>query len=469
MLKRILLAISLCVMPLLVQAAPASFAPIAKEHSGAVVNISTVVKAKEVEGQMPFEGMGADPFQGTPFEGFFGDIFGGFPQMPSIPSESLGSGLVISADGYIVTNYHVVEGADEIVVRFTEAEQGELDAEIVGHDKKNDIALLKVEPKNKLAFAPLNKESKVEVGDWVLAIGNPFGLGGSVSAGIVSAMGRNIGLGPYDHFIQTDAAINPGNSGGPLFNMSGEVVGINTAILSRTGGSNGIGFSIPTETVAMIVEQLKEFGRPVRGWLGVKIQTITPDLAEAMNLQDESGALVAAVEKGSPARKAGIRDGDVILKFDGIKINTMDELPKIVAETAIGKRVPVEVMRGKRTMILQVVIAELDEEEIAQTNSKPAVQEKPFGLVLGDLTDYKRDEYQVDASVKGVLVEKVVPGSSAYRARVRPGDVVMQVAQKTVTGSGEAVRLLKKHANKPVLLLINRRGDTLFVALKAEK
>lgn len=467
MFKRFIATLTLLVLPAVAAAMPESFAPIVKKYGPMVVNISTAVKAKEVQTPQPFGGAMEDPFSGTPFEGFFGELFRGLPPMQAMPRESLGSGLIISADGYIVTNYHVVEGADEIVVRFSDAGEDELDAKVIGRDKKNDIALLKVEAPHNLPFAPLNKEAAVEVGDWVLAIGNPFGLGGSVSAGIVSAMGRNIGLGPYDHFIQTDAAINPGNSGGPLFNTKGEVVGINTAILSRTGGSNGIGFAIPAETVSMVIEQLKEYGRPIRGWLGVKIQTVTPELAEALGLEDDTGALVAGVEKGSPADKAGIKDGDVITKFDGRPVKDMAELPKLVAETPVDKRVLLEIVRGSRTLTLQVQIAELmeDEEQVADETNTP--EDHPLGLNLGALTTTARELYGIPKDVEGVLVTGVVPGSPAYRARIRPGDVVMQVAQKNVTGTGEAVRLLKKNQEKAVLLLINRQGDTLFVALKA--
>lgn len=470
--KRIVLSLVVLLsftVPAFAQALP-DFSNIVERYSSAVVNISTTALPPE----MPERGMAPapSPFQGTPFEQLFEQFFQGLPQgqAPVQPGRSLGSGLVISADGYVVTNNHVVEGADEIIVRF--ADETEHKAKLVGRDTKNDIALLKVDNGNTLPYAPLGDSSAVKVGEWVLAIGNPFGLGGSVSAGIISARGRQIG-GAYDDFLQTDAAINPGNSGGPLFNLNGDVIGINTAILTRSGGSNGIGFAIPSNTVKNIVEQIKEHGRPIRGWLGVRIQTVTDELAKALKLDRAYGALVAEVVVDSPAAKVGLKTGDVIVSYDGRTINKMSDLPRLVAETKVNNTVKVEYIRGGKKQTANVLIAELSEEG---DDNRPVGKgqrsggDAVLGMRLQNLDDNIRRQLGVDKSVRGAVIAGVAAGSDAERAGLRRGDIVLQVGNAEVTSADQAKRLLEADKSGTVLLLINRSGDNLFVPLvRAEK
>lgn len=439
---------------------PASFADLVEQHSKSVVNISTETKPKKLDNrQMP-----RNPFGGSPFEKFFEDFMGGqgFPQAQNQPRESLGSGVIISADGYVVTNAHVVKGADIITVRI--GEDDEHRAKLIGSDTKNDVALLKIEGKD-FPFATFGDSDKVRVGDWAIAIGNPFGLGGSVSAGIISALGRNIQQGPYDHFLQTDAAINPGNSGGPLFNTKGEVVGINTAILSRSGGSQGIGFSIPANTVMKIVNQLKEHGRPIRGWLGVRIQRVTDELAEAFGLDKGRGALVAEVTEDSPAEKAKIERGDIILSYNGEMIKEMSDLPRLVAETKIGEKVNVVVMRSGDKKDIAVTIDEMTEEEQAlEDESMDEEKDHGFGLTLRTLTSEVRKEFDLAKDVEGVLIVGVAARSESARAGLRPGDIILQVNQKYVATVRDVQRYLAE--DKTNLLLIQRKDGNSFVALK---
>ncbi|MEL6481195.1 MAG: Do family serine endopeptidase, partial [Pseudomonadota bacterium] len=351
------------------QARPGSFADLAERLSPAVVNISTAQKVEQAERgeqQVP---------EGTPFEDLFRDFFErGRPQGPR-QVQSLGSGFVISAEGYVVTNNHVIEEADEITVNF--ADGSSLPAELVGTDPKTDIALLKIEPTQPLEFVKFGDSEASRVGDWVLAIGNPFGLGGSVSAGIISARDRNINAGPYDDFIQTDAAINRGNSGGPLFNLDGEVIGVNTAIISPTGGSIGIGFAVPSAIAENVVAQLQEFGQTKRGWLGVRIQTVNDELAEALGLDRPQGALVADVTSEGPAEEGGIEAGDVILKFDGKDISEMRDLPRIVAETAVGSTVRVVVFRKGKTQSVKVTLGLLEEQASVTPAALQPAEEAP--------------------------------------------------------------------------------------------
>jgi serine protease Do len=349
----------------LAQATPGSFAELVKEARPSVVNISTVKVIKGGGEREPLTPFGPqDPFRDF-FDRFFKD------QMPKeFKQQSLGTGFIIDKDGFILTNNHVVEKTDEIKVRLSDDK--EYIAKIIGRDPKTDLALIKIEPENSLTPLPMGDSDKLEVGEWVIAIGNPFGLGNTVTAGIVSAKYRQIGMGSYENFIQTDASINPGNSGGPLLNIKGEVIGINTAIFSRTGGSVGIGFAIPVNMAKELLPQLKK-GKVVRGWLGVMIQTITPELKDKLDLKDEKGALVADVTSGGPADKAGIKRGDVIVTFDGREIKEMKDLPYIVGSTPVGKEVTVEVIRKGRTENIQVKIGELEGEKEA----KVAVAEGP--------------------------------------------------------------------------------------------
>ena len=449
---------------------PESFADLVEKQSQAVVNISTSVKPKKIKRKnqqpSPFTG---DPFFDKFFEDFFGGIPGG-PQMPARPQNSLGSGVIISKDGYIVTNNHVIARADDVVVKLQD--DTELKAEVVGKDPKNDLALLKVSSTEGLPFAKLGDSEKIRVGDWAIAIGNPFGLGGTVTAGIISARGRNIHQGPYDNFIQTDAAINPGNSGGPLFNKDGEIIGINTAILSRTGGSQGIGFAVPSNTVELIVEQIKEHGRPIRGWLGVRIQTVTSELAEAMDLDEAEGALVSAVVEDSPAEKAGVKEGDLILSYDGKKVKAMAELPKLVAETAVNKTVKVTVLRAGKVKTLQVKIAELkeDDEALAMNDLNDEDAETAVaGMTLTPLTDDEREALGLSDDVEGVVITSVERGSRADMSRVRAGDVIIELDKKPVQTVAAVKKAIEDKEGKSLLMLLVRGGDKLFVAFKKEQ
>jgi serine protease Do len=457
---------------------PPSLAPLAETLSDAVVNISTTQSQKGPQG-VPLPKVP----KGSPFEEFFDEFFqkrGG-----KLPAErkvsSLGSGFVIDGkEGLIATNNHVIDGADEIIINFHDGSKLKVD-KVIGRDTKTDIALLKVTPKKPLKSVPLGSSAKMQVGDWVLAIGNPFGLGGSVSLGIISAKQRDINSGPYDDYLQTDAAINKGNSGGPLFNMAGEVIGINTAIISPSGGSIGIGFSVPSDTVQSVVDQLKEFGEIRRGMLGVQIQTVTDEIAATMGIAENTGVLVAGVAPDSPAAKAGIEGGDVILKFDGKDVSTMRGLPKLVAQTPIGKLVDVELLRSGQKKTLKVAIGRLIEDEDKDkdkpdaTSPKPSDDAKPaasasmIGLKLSTLTDELRAKFGLDAKIKGVVVTEIDPQSPAAQKSVKVGDVIVEAAQEPVTSPEDVARgieKVKKAGRKAVLLRVeDGKGDLRFVAI----
>ncbi len=456
------------------QNGPRSVAPVAEKLIDAVVNISTSQIAKGPEGvplpQVP---------KGSPFEDFFEDFFnkrGGRAPPSDRKVSSLGSGFVIDGtEGLIVTNNHVIDGADEIIVNFHDGSKLKVD-KVIGRDTKTDLALLKVTPKKPLAAVGFGSSSALRVGDWVMAIGNPFGLGGSVTVGIISAMQRDINAGPYDDFLQTDAAINKGNSGGPLFNMDGEVVGVNTAIISPTGGSIGIGFAVPADTVTAVISQLKEFGQVKRGWLGVKIQSISEDIGESLGVPENTGALVAGVTPESPAAKGGIEPGDVILKFDGKDVTTMRGLPKLVAQAQIGKSVEVEVLRQGQKKTLTVAVGMLDDEEskpesATEGGKEPSAQPSTavLGLALTPLTDETRARFGFDAKVNGVLVTDIDPASQAASKNIRQGDVITEAQQEPVREIKDveaAVEKVKKAGGKSVLLLVeDAKGDTRFVAV----
>ena len=456
--------------------APPSLAPLADRLSEAVVNISTSQAAKGPQG-VPLPKVP----KGSPFEEFFEDFFdkkGGKP-LPERKVSSLGSGFVLDPAGLIVTNNHVIDGADEIIINFVDGSKLKVD-KVIGRDPKTDIALLKVSPKKPLKAVPLGQSSKMLVGDWVLAIGNPFGLGGSVTLGIISAKQRDINSGPYDDYLQTDAAINKGNSGGPLFNMDGEVIGINTAIISPTGGSIGIGFSVPSDTVGSVVEQLKQWGEVRRGWLGVKLQTVTDEIAETVGLQESSGAMVAGVSPDSPASAAGIAGGDVIVRFDGKEVSKMRGLPKIVAQTPIGKVVDVEVLRGGQKKTVKVTVGRLteDDEKPEPAVIKPgkpdgdppaAAPSSMLGLKLAPLTDELRKKFGLDAKLKGVVVVEIDPQSPAAQKNIKPGDVIVEAGQQAVGSPDEvaaSVERVKKAGRKAVLLRVeDAKGDLRFVAV----
>jgi serine protease Do len=453
------------------QHGPTSVAPIAEKLIDAVVNISTTQTVKGAQG-VPLPKVP----KGSPFEDFFDDFFnkkGGHPQAERKVS-SLGSGFVIDGkEGLVVTNNHVIEGADEIVVNFHDGSKLKVD-KVLGKDAKADLALLKVSPKKPVPDVKFGNSSSLRVGDWVMAIGNPFGLGGSVTLGIISAKQRDINSGPYDDFLQTDAAINKGNSGGPLFNMEGEVIGVNTAIISPTGGSIGIGFAIPSDTATGVIDQLRQFGETRRGWLGVKIQSVTEDLAESLGVSEGTGALVAGVTPDSPAAKAGLMTGDVIMKFDGKDVSSMRGLPRIVAQTAIGKQVDVEVVRKGEHKTFKVAVGRLtDEDEKPETTQKPAEEVAPsaalIGLKLAALTDDLRARYGIDAKVKGVVVTEVDPASPAAGKGIKPGDVIVEAAQDAVNSPDDVARSVdkvRKSGRKAVLLRVeDAKGDLRFIAV----
>jgi len=430
-----------------------SIPSLAKEVSPAVVNISTtqLVRFKRPRLRPPFG-------QQDPFEEFFHNFFGNVP--PEQKRRSLGSGFIVSDDGFILTNNHVVEKADEITVTLLDKE--ELRAEVVGTDPKTDIALIKIKAGKKLPFVSLGDSEKLEIGEWVVAIGNPFGLGHTVTTGIVSAKGRVIGSGPYDDFIQTDASINPGNSGGPLFNMKGAVVGINTAIVQ---GGQGIGFATPIHLAKSILGQLKEKGKVIRGWLGVYIQRLTPDMAETLSVPGKKGALVADVTKGGPADKAGLRSGDVIVSFDGKGVSDEHDLPQIVASTKPGKNVEVIVIRDGKEGKIPVTITEM-EPEGGQTKAGGPDLSKGLGLTVQDITPEVARHLDIE-NRKGVLVSSVESGSPAEDAGFREGDVIRAINRIPVQDSKEFEQRMKKgKEEKTVLFLVERGEGRIFLAVK---
>jgi len=451
---------------------PASVADVAEGLQDSVVNISTTQTIKGPSDPPP-EREGP---KGSPFEEFFNDFFDdegpdGLPRRVS----SLGSGFVIDPSGLIVTNNHVIEGADEIIINFIDGTKLKV-TKILGHDPKTDLALLKVEPKAPLKAVSFGNSSNLRVGDWVMAIGNPFGLGGSVTVGIVSATKRDINAGPYDDFIQTDAAINRGNSGGPLFNMDGEVIGVNTAIISPTGGSIGIGFAVPSNTATKVLGQLREFGETRRGWLGVHVQNVTDELAGSLGLNRPRGALVAAVTPEGPAATAGIEPRDVILQFDGQRIASMRDLPRAVAAATIGKDAPIELLRAGESVEVTVKIGRLPEKEEDETEAEA---ERPpmitpegddlLGLSIAPLTDDMRSKYGISGAIEGVVITDVEPGSPAASKKVKAGDVILEVTQEEVRQPQDVVARLqavKRSGRRRVLLLLSdTQGELRFVAV----
>ncbi|HXG78553.1 MAG TPA: DegQ family serine endoprotease [Methyloceanibacter sp.] len=451
---------------------PESVADVAEGLQETVVNISTTQTLKDTAEAMP---NGSGP-KGSPFEEFFDDFFDeGDKDGLSRKVSSLGSGFVIDPSGLIVTNNHVIEGADEIVINFTDGTKLKVE-KILGHDPKTDLALLKVEPKKPLKAVTFGDSSKMRVGDWVMAIGNPFGLGGSVTVGIISATKRDINAGPYDDFLQTDAAINRGNSGGPLFNMEGEVIGVNTAIISPTGGSIGIGFAVPSNSAVQVIDQLKQFGETRRGWLGVHVQNVTEDIAASLGLPEARGALVAKVSPDSPAASAGIKPSDVIVKFDGQTIENMRGLPRAVASTPVGKSVSVELLRGGKPMSFTVTVGRLPEEETVEDPLKseddplPETEEEDLlGLSISPLTDALRERYGIGKSVEGVVVTGVKPNSPAAQKEVKPGDVIVEVTQEKVRQPQDVMARLeavRRAGRRSVLLLLSdAKGELRFVAV----
>ena len=442
---------------------PDSFADQVEQLSPAVVNISTTTIVSE--------GPGMDMPQfppGSPFEEFFKN-FG--DENRQRRASSLGSGFIIDAEGIVVTNFHVIENAEEITV--TLSDETSFTAKVLGQDQKTDIAVLKIDPGDTaLTAVPFGDSDSLRVGDWVLAIGNPFGLGGTVTAGIVSARGRDIGNGPYDDFIQTDASINRGNSGGPLFNTDGEVIGINTAIFSQSGGSVGIGFAISSNLAKRVTKQLVEFGTTRRGWLGVFIQEVTSDIAETLGLEGSGGALVSSVNENSPADIAGLEPGDVILSFDGKKIERMRDLPRIVAETDIGTTVVVEIFRGGRLSTVEVTLGELEKAElvglVGEQPEGDAQTLDRLGFTVDDLDGELAAELGLDDTLTGVVVTEVAADSPAMEKGVEPGDIIRRFGQRRVDSAADLAASVAEtldSGRSGVLLLIERDGRERFVQI----
>ncbi len=464
---------------------PAPVADLAEQLSPAVVNISTSQKVSGSDG-VPVPNVP----EGTPFREFFEEFFkkqqeqGQTPgRRPNRPrnANSLGSGFVIDAGGTVITNNHVIDGADEIEVIFNDGRR--LKAELIGKDAKTDIAVLKVKSDTPLPFVEFGDSSVLRVGDWVMAIGNPFGLGGTVTLGIVSAMNRNINAGPYDDFIQTDASINRGNSGGPLFSMDGKVVGVNTAIISPSGGSIGIGFSVPSATARNVIDQLIKFGETRRGWLGVRIQNVTEDLAESLGLDKAHGALVADVTATSPAEKAGIQAGDVVVALDGKEMKDSRQLSRLVGQLAPDTTVMVGVLRKGKPMDIEVTLGRLEtgEKLVQAADSKKAAEAagaaeiEVLGLKVEELSDELRTKFKVPEKVQGVIVVEVSADGAAADKQLRPGDVIAEVGDVKATSAAElskAVDAAVKAGDNSILMLVlraQRNFDPHFIALRLKK
>lgn len=437
------------------QGIPTSFASLARAGSPAVVNISTVRTIKG--GNQVFRHFTGPFGKNDPFWDFFEKFFGDEFSQRDLKQRSLGSGFIINPDGYIITNNHVIEGADRVTVRL--ADERTFSAEIIGRDPKTDLALIKIHSLLNLPSLTLGDSDSISVGDWVVAIGNPFGLNHTVTAGIVSAKGRVIGAGPYDDFIQTDASINPGNSGGPLLNINGEVVGINTAIVAS---GQGIGFAIPSNMAKEIIPQLKDKRRVVRGWLGVAVQRMTPELARSFGLTEQKGALVGDVFADSPAYQSGIKHGDVIIEFDGTKIEEMADLPRIVANTPVGKKVTLKVIREGKEQVLTATITEMKEEKpvIAKTD-----MEKKLGLRIQGITPAIAEQLGLEKDT-GVIVVDVDAGSPAEDAGFNRGDIIKELNREVIKSLRDYREALGKAIQQgTILFLINREGQTLYLTI----
>jgi len=463
-------------VPSLAVRGPDTISDVAEQVIDAVVNISTSQKVETRNGPLPQ--LPGDPQLDELFRDFFNRRGQGDPQNRERGPRrvnSLGSGFIIDPSGIVVTNNHVISEADEITVILNDGTR--LKADLIGKDQKTDLALLRVKPDKPLKAVKFGDSDRLRLGEWVIAIGNPFSLGGTVTAGIVSARNRDINSGPYDNYIQTDASINRGNSGGPLFNLEGEVIGVNTAIISPSGGSIGIGFAVPSKTALPVIEQLKQFGETRRGWLGVRIQQVTDEIADSINLNPPRGALVAGVDDKGPAKPAGIEPGDVIVKFDGKEIKEMRDLPRVVADTPVGKDVEVVIVRKGKEENRTVKLGRLEDgdKQAALTPNKDAAPEdkslvqKTLGLNLSNMTDDLRSRYKIKDSVKGVVITGVDAQSPAADKRLNAGDVIVEVSQEQVGNTADLqkrVDQLKKEGRKSALLLVaNAEGELRFVAL----
>lgn len=437
-----------------------SLSPLVKQLSPSVVNISTtsVSKGGSQFFKSPFGGRGEEPF-----DDFFKKFFGDSPQK-EFKRRGLGSGFIFSEDGYIITNNHVVERATDIKVILQNGDS--YVAQIIGTDPKTDLALLKIKPKTKLPAVRFGNSDRLEIGDWVLAIGNPFGLGHTVTVGIISAKGRSLGLGSYDDFLQTDAAINPGNSGGPLFNFKGEVIGVNSAIIA---GGQGIGFAIPINMTKNVVSQLRNGGKVVRGWIGVYVQRVTPDIAESLDLDDNNGALVADVTAGGPAEKAGVKRGDIIIELNGNKIDEMPELPKLVASYAPGTKTKLKVIRNGKEKDLSIKLEELPD-QVAQTSRQSPKHEikQNLGLIVQEITPEVKRRLDIEYS-SGVVITDVRSNSLASEAGLLRADVILEINKKQIANLDNYRKEIDSvEEGQNILFLVKRGPNTIYVALKAE-
>jgi serine protease Do len=456
---------------------PESVAEMAEKLLNAVVNISTTQNVRSPGGgRVPMPRLP----EGSPFEEYFGEFFGGEERQPRMPGpgSSLGSGFVIdSQEGIIVTNNHVITGADEIVVNF--ADGSRKNAELVGVDTKTDLAVLKIDPQGRaLEEVRFGNSDSMRIGDWVMAIGNPFGFGGSVTVGIVSARNRQIGSGPYDDYIQTDAAINRGNSGGPLFNMAGDVIGINTAIISPTGGSIGIGFAIPSNLALGVVAQLRDYGETRRGWLGVRIQQVTDEIAESLGLSQATGVLVSGIEKDGPADNGLLQAGDIIVGFEGTPIHDDRQLRRAVAEAGVDKEVDIEILRKGERQTVRLTLGRLEEEAATPVSESetevpaepPAASVKALGMTISELDEQSRTQFELPADIAGVLVAEVEANSAAAEQGVQPGDVIVEIALQSVSTPQDVlnqIEELKKQGRKNALLMLaSKTGELRFVTLR---
>ncbi len=448
---------------------PESFAKLVKAVQPAVVNIATTARAEAAvipEFRFP---------EGSPFERYFRDFFGhGFPGQPEMgpgpKARALGSGFIIDPDGYVVTNNHVIDRAEEITITVNGGDH--YPAKIIGRDPKTDLAVLKIDADRPLPYVEFGDSDTAQVGDWVIAVGNPFGLGGSVSAGIISARGRDIQSGPFDDYLQIDAPINRGNSGGPLFDRDGKVIGINTAIFSPSGGNVGIGFAIPSTMAKTIVEQLKESGQVQRGFLGVQIQEVTEEIAQSLDLDEAKGALIASVEPNGPAEEAGLKTGDLILEFNGQKVERLKDLPRLVAAAKAGEKAEVRVLRDGKERSVKVQVGRMPGDDMTamkSPESKNSDQAK-LGVTLAPLTAEYRQRLRLPDDAEGVVIVDVERGSPAAREGLRAGDVIKRVGNKKVATPEEVIEALKGQAKrKAVLLLISRQGNDRFIAVPLDK
>jgi len=456
--------------PAFAQARPTNLADLVDQVAEAVVNISATQTVDDKDSATP------DVPKGTPFDEMFEEFFknhGISPQPRARRAQSLGSGFVVDPTGIVITNNHVIGDANDIVVIFTDGRK--LKATVVGKDAKVDVAVLKVESEKPLKTVTFGDSGKMRVGDGVMAVGNPFGLGETVTAGIISARNRNIDSGPYDDFLQTDASINKGNSGGPLFNLQGEVIGINTAILSPSGGSIGIGFATPSATVVPVIAQLREFHETRRGWLGVRIQPVDDTIADSLNLGSARGALIAGIDAKGPAKPAGLQAGDVIIKFDGKEVKESRDLPRLVASMPVGREVEVVVIRNGKELTKTVTLGRLEDGEkktaLATENNdaQPDAVAKALGMEFSALSADARKTFKIKDAVKGVVVTSVDPASAAAERGLKAGDVIEEVNHQAVEHPGDVTKAIdsaKSDSKKPALLLVsNGEGEVRFVAV----